>query len=124
MKALKIVAIGGSCVLVAIGGLLAATNPGSAAYEEFATRAAISYLKTEACAKAPSVFGLQKLCQSELESNQVKIKQIIHDGTERQNFVVLSLYTTDLSISPDLPSYHVESIGVLGQFMIYRTQKR
>lgn len=124
MKTLKIVAIVGGCVLVAIGGLLAATNPGQAAYEEFAAQAATTYLKGEMCAKAPSVFGLQKLCQSELESNQSKIKKIISDGTERHNFVVLSLYTTDLSISPDLPSYHVESVGVLGQFIIYKTQKR
>lgn len=124
MKTLKLVAIAGGCVLVAIGGLLAATNPGPTAYNEFATQAAIAYLKGEVCAKAPSVFGLQKLCQSELESNQAKIKKIISDGTQRQNFVVFSLYMTDLSISPDLPSYHVESVGVCGQFILYKTQKR
>lgn len=123
MKTLKIVTIAG-VMLVGVGGLLAATNPGQAAYDEFATQAAIVYLKAEACAKAPTAFGLQKLCQSELESNQSKIKKIIDDGTQRQNFVVFSLYATDLSISPDLPSYHVESVGVLGQFILYKTQKR
>jgi|GEM_PF-561222 len=124
MKTLKTVVIAGGCVLVGVGGLLAATNPGQAAYNEFATQAAIAYLKVEACAKAPTAFGLQKLCQSELESNQAKIKQIITDSTQRQNFVFFSRYTTNLSISPDLPSYHVESIGALGQFVIYKTQKR
>lgn len=124
MKPLKTVAIAGGCILLGVSGLLAATNPGQAAYDEFATQAAIAYLKAEACAKAPTIFGLQKLCQSELEANQSKIKQIIRDGTQRQNFVVFSLYTTDLSISPDLPSYHVESVGVLGQFILYKTQKR
>lgn len=112
------------CALLGLGGALVATNPRQDAYDEFATRAAIAYLKTEVCAKAPTAFGLQAVCQSELESNQSKIKKIIVDGTQRQNFVVFSRYTTDLAISPDLPSYHVESVGVLGQFVIYKTQKR
>ena len=107
-----------------LGGALAVTNPGQDAYEEFATQAAIAYLKTEVCAKAPTAFGLQAVCQSELESNHSKIKKIITDGTQRQNFVVCSHYTTDLSVSPDLPSYHVESVGVLGRFILYKTQKR
>lgn len=124
MKTLKTVAIAGGCILLGVSGLLAATNPGQTAYDDFATQAAIAYLKTEACAKAPAVFGLQKLCQSELEANQAKIKQIIRDGTQRRNFVMFSLYTTDLSISADLPSYHVESVGILGQFILYKTEKR
>lgn len=117
-------AIVAGCALALLGGALAITNPGQDAYEAFATQAAIDYLKAEVCAKAPTAFGLQKLCQSELESNQSKISKIITDGTQRQNFVLFSLYTTDLSISSDLPSYHVESVGALGQFMIYKTQKR
>ncbi|MBW4581459.1 MAG: DUF4359 domain-containing protein [Tildeniella nuda ZEHNDER 1965/U140] len=124
MKTLRIGAIVGGCLLAALGGALAVTNPGQEAYNEFATQAAIDYLNVEACAKAPTVFGLQTLCQSELKSNQSKIKTIIADGTQRQNFVVFSLYTTDLSLNPDLPSYHVESVGVLGRFIIYKTQKR
>ena len=124
MKKLKTVAIAVGCALAAFGGVLGITNPGQAAYDEFATHAAIDYLKAEVCAKAPTAFGLQKLCQSELESNQPKIKKIIVDGTQRQNFVLFSRYVTDLSVSPDLPSYHVESVGALGQFMIYKTQKR
>jgi Domain of unknown function (DUF4359) len=124
IKKLKIGAVMGGCALAVLGGALAITNPRQDAYEEFATQAAIGYLKVEVCAKAPTAFGLQKLCQSELESNQSKISKIITDGTQQQNFVLFSLYTTDLSISPDLPSYHVESVGVLGQFVIYKTQKR
>ena len=123
-KKLSIRAVVGGCTLAVLGGALAITNPGQDAYQEFATQSAIDYLKVEACAKAPTAFGLQKLCQSELESNQSKISKIIADGTQRQNFVLFSLYTTNLSISPDLPSYHVESVGVLGRFMIYKTQKR
>lgn len=124
MKKIKVAAIVGGCALLALAGALAVTNPGQDAYDEFATQAAIAYLKTEGCAKVPTAFGLQTFCQKELESNQPKIRTIIADGTQRQNFVVFSLYTTDLAISPDLPSYHVESVGALGQFFIYKTQKR
>ncbi|WP_339375246.1 DUF4359 domain-containing protein [Stenomitos frigidus] len=123
-QTLKIGAIAGGCILAALSGVLGITNPDQKAYNEFATQAAIGYLKVEVCAKAPTAFGLQKLCQSELESNQSKIKKIIVDGTQRQDFVLFSRYITDLSISPDLPSYHVESVGVLGQFIIYKTQKQ
>ena len=124
MKKIKMIAIAVGCALVGVGGALAVTNPRQEAYNDFATQAAIAYLKTEVCAKAPSAFGLQAVCQSELESNQSKIRTIIVDGTQRQDFIVFSLYTTNLSISPDLPSYHVESVGVLGRFVIYKTQKR
>ncbi len=128
MNKLKIVSIAGGVVLLGLGGLLAQTNPDQAAYEAFATQAATDYLQHEGCTKAP--FGLEDECRSALKSNQAQIRKVIANGTERHNFGLFSLYTTDLSLSslvpflgPLLPSYHVESIGGLGKFVIYKTQK-
>ncbi len=124
MKKYRIAAIVGGCALVGLGGILAITNPGPVAYEAFATQAAIEYVKESVCIKAPTLFGLQAQCQSALESNRGAIKKIIVDGTRRQNYVLFSLYTTDLAISSELPAYHVESVGILGRFVIYKTQKQ
>jgi uncharacterized protein YceK len=128
MQGLKVAAIAG-ITLAGVGAILAATNPDQATYERFATQQLIVYLDQNACIKAP--FGLKERCQSLLESNKTQIQTLISEGTQRQNFIFFSLYTTDLSVDNLLPigagnfipSYHVESIGIFQKFHIYQTKR-
>ena len=119
-KPLQIALIGGGLALMGVAAVLAMTNPGQTAYEDFATQAAIDYLGQEVCVKAPLAFGLQDQCQSALTSNQQQIRQMIAKGTQRQNFGLFSLYTTDLAITSFLPSYHFETVAVFQRFFIYK----
>jgi len=122
MKTLKWGAIAAG---VAIGGgmtAMALTNPDQPAYEAFATRALISYVKNHVCIKAP--FGLQQQCSSLIDQNQPEIKQFIAQGTQRQDFFFFSIYSTDLSIGPWVPSYHFETIGIFRKFHVYKVQEQ
>ena len=114
----------GGIVLAVLAVGLAATNPSQESYEAFATQQLNAYLKNSVCAKAGSGFGLQIQCELMLKSNQAEIRRVISKSTHHKNFVFFSLYTTDLSISSLLPSYHIETVGVLQQFQIYQAKQR
>jgi hypothetical protein len=129
MKGLKVTAIVTGITLAGVGVALAATNPNQVAYETFATKQLIAYLEQNACAKAP--LGLKGQCKSFLETNRPQIQTLITEGTQRQNFIFFSLYTTDLSadtVLPGalgnlLPSYHFGTVGVFQKFHIYKAKR-
>ncbi len=115
--------IAAGIALASFAAILAATNPSQEAYEDFATQQLNTYLEESVCAKTPG-SGIQIQCDLLLRSNQSKIRRLISRGTQQKNFVLFSIYTTDLSISSLLPSYHVEAVGVLQQFKIYQAKQR
>ncbi|QZZ22216.1 DUF4359 domain-containing protein [Leptothermofonsia sichuanensis E412] len=121
MKKWKIVAIASGFAIVALGGVMAATNPQQPAYEVFATRSLIDYAGEKLCTKVPIIGRAQ--CESLLKTNQAEIRRFIAQGTERRNYVFFSIYVTDLSISTWLPSYHFETVGVFGQFFVLQAQE-
>lgn len=123
MKGLTAVGVVGAIALAGVGAVMAATNPGQDSYEAFATQSLSTYLEQNVCAKAPKDFGLKKQCVSFLESNQAEIRQIISSNTQRQNYLIFSIYTTDLSVSSLLPSYHFETIAVGQQFHVYQAKQ-
>lgn len=123
MKGLKTIAIVSGVVVAAAGAVLAVTNPGQEAYEEFAAKQLSAYLETNLCEKRASELDLADQCKSLLRSNQSRIRRFIADGTERRNYLFFSTYTTNLSVLPFLPSYRFESVGVLRQFHIYEAKQ-
>lgn len=120
--------------IAGIGVAMAITNPDRASYNEYATQQLTNYLETNVCTKAPRVLGdvLQEQCVSILQNNQAEIRQIVASNTERQNFLVLSIYKTDLSaeqfippvISASVPAYHFETVGVFNRFIIYQAERQ
>jgi hypothetical protein len=123
MKGLKTIAIIGGITVAAVGAVLAATNPGQDAYEQFATEQLTAYLETNLCEKRANELDLASQCKSLLRSNQSRIREFIADGTERRNYLLFSTYTTNLSVLPFLPSYRFESVGVLRQFHVYEAKQ-
>lgn len=121
MKKWKIVAIASGLAVAALGGIMAATNPQQPAYEVFATGALIDYAGENLCTKVPIIGQAQ--CESLLRTNQTEIKRIIARGTERQNYIFFSVYVTDLSISTWLPSYHFETVGLFGKFIVLKARE-
>lgn len=105
--------------LTCLGSVMVATNPGQAAYETYATQQLVTYLDQQICAKAPTAFGLDRDCQSLLQSNRSQIQKIIADGTQKRNFLFFSVYTTELSVTSFLPKYRVLTLGVFDHFLIY-----
>jgi hypothetical protein len=115
-KRIGLWAMGGLTCLV---GVLIATNPRQDAYERYATERLTTFLNGQVCAKAAKAFGLNQDCQSLLDSNRPQIRNLIADNTQHHNFVLFSVYTTELSVASFLPKYRVQTVGVFDQFFIY-----
>lgn len=129
MKGLKIGVYLLGIMVIGLGVAMSLTNPNQTAYDKFATQQLTQYLKKNACSEAPKVLGifLGDECESLLDKNQDDIKTFISKHTERQNYLILSVYQTDLALQdfgPLLPSYHFETIGVFGNFYIYEAVKQ
>ncbi len=109
---------------------MAVTNPGQADYELYAVDRLSEYLESNACGQASEVLRPQ--CESLLADNQDQIQQIIAESTQRQNYGVVSIYTTNLSfeqylppfLSQLLPSYRFETVGVFRNFYTYRLDRQ
>jgi len=127
MKILKSVT---SIAAIALGGLgvvMAVTNPSKPEYEEYAVQQLTEYVKQEVCNDAPKIFGIllqRSNCNGLIDSSHPAIKKIIAVNTERKNFILFSIYTTDLSVSSSIPSYHFETVAGLQNFYIYTAEKR
>lgn len=124
MRGLKGFATIAGFAIAILAAVLAATNPSQDSYEEFATQQLNAYLEESVCAKTPNGFGIQIQCELLLKSNQAEIRRLISNGTQQKNFVLFSIFTTDLSVSSLLPSYHVEAVGILQQFQVYQAKQR
>ncbi|HEY9813066.1 MAG TPA: DUF4359 domain-containing protein [Candidatus Sericytochromatia bacterium] len=134
MKGLQAVSAIAGVALVGLGAAMALTNPDQDTYEEYAVEQLTDYLQQDICPKAPSILGnsLQSQCNSIIQSNQSQIKQLISKSTQRQNFILLSIYKTDLSISTIapflpanvLPGYHFETVGAIDNFYTYQARSR
>lgn len=119
-----------SMALVGLGAAMAVTNPSQASYEEYATQQLAAYLRDNTCADAGEL--LKDGCNKLLNENQSEIKGLISANTQRQNFGVVSLYKTDLSVGELLPSflgklvpsYHFETVGVFSSFHVVEAKKQ
>ena len=109
----------GTALTASCGGMIL-TNPGSAAYQEYAVEKLNLELKERACSK---VGGFRGACHAIVARLRPQMGGIIFQGTERQNFLFFSIYSTNLSLHPSLPSYHFETVGVFYNFYIYKGEK-
>jgi Domain of unknown function (DUF4359) len=110
--------------LAGVGVAMAATNPNEAAYQEYATAQLTERLQESVCQDIGVEF-LKQQCTNALKSGQAELKATIAQGTQRQNFVLFSLYKTDLSIPiPLVPKFRVETVGAVNSFHIYKVQKQ
>ncbi len=137
-KWLKNSLILGGAVLAGLAGVLAITNPNRQTYEEFATEQLMIYAKQELCEDVSQDLGgfLSRSCETFVEVGRDPARQLIRQQTEQQNFGLFSIYKTDLSVDEFIPSdlisligetppaYHVESVGILQQFIIYRIEEQ
>jgi hypothetical protein len=124
----------GVFALLTGGGLaLAVTNPTPEDFVEFATRRASDYLRQEACpAPLPIVgqsFAQECIRAVDSESVQSRIRKLVTENSERQDYLFFSRYRTELSLHTflpldvleDFPIYTVETLAILDQFHIYQS---
>lgn len=124
----------GTAIVTGLLMSLAISNPSQPEYEEYAKEQLSEYLQQNVCSQAPKIWGksLKQECKRLVNSNQSEIKELISQSTERYNFILFSIYKTELSItkvSPFLPtnllpSYHFGTLGVGHKFYIYQAEQQ
>lgn len=124
MKFLKISLFAFGVSLCGVCGILIFSNPTPQEYEEFAVEEISNYLDTKGCSKLTTQQpSLQNPCQGMLklflDVSKIQLKQLISSQTQQQNFLLFSLYRTNLELPAPLPSYQVETIAILKRFYIY-----
>ena len=127
MGFLKTITVMGGLALTGLAGAMAITNPATGAYERYAAQKLTGYLEETVCPDLPSILEdlLSNQCGPFLRNNQAQIQKIISDHTTESNFVLFSLYRTQLAI-PEIeaaPSYEFETLGVFQRFYTFKAKQ-
>ncbi|MEM1367681.1 MAG: DUF4359 domain-containing protein [Cyanobacteria bacterium P01_H01_bin.15] len=115
----KWVALLGSSLGVVGAAILALTNPSLDAYVEFAEDELVSYLQTQGCQELAAELGSQGrlYCGVLLNISRPAIAELLRQNTEVRNFLVFSLYETELSLL-DLLEIETATLGIGDSFVI------
>ncbi len=138
MKFFTIITYVGVAGVVALGVAMANTNPSQAEYEEYAVQQLTGYLKTNVCKKTPKLLEsiIKFDCPQMVDSANPQIREIITESTQQQNFIIFSIYRTDLKVSSlipglgldsffsSIPGYQFETVGAFDQFYTYKAEQQ
>jgi Domain of unknown function (DUF4359) len=105
-----------------LGGIMALTNPSRSAYEIYAVER-IGDLAKDQCDRAPAGLGvlLQQPCRAAIEAYKPQLRPLLAATTNRQNWILFSIYRSDISIPVVNLNARVESIGIFDRFFTYKT---
>ncbi len=125
MKVVSIAAYAGAAVLIALGVAMVGTNPSRVEYEEYATQRLGEYLKEQGCSKTPNLLDnlIKFNCAKFIDSASPQIQQIVKASSQQHDYLLFSVYHTELQISPFIPSYKFETVGALDNFFTYKAEK-
>ena len=122
MKGLRSIATIGGVLLVGFGVATAVTNPGREGYERYAAERLGTFLKTEGCQKLP--FGKEQ-CENEIDKRETDLQNLVASNTQRQNFLLFSVYQTELSLGlPFIPSYRFKTFAAFQSFYMFEAKKQ
>jgi len=104
---------------------MAHTNPREVTYQEYAVKKITTFLKTDGCQKVPILLrNLVRFdCNQLVDSTKSQIRDVVVSTTKRQNYVLMSIYITNLKIHDSLPGYTFETLGVFNSFYTYRVKQ-
>lgn len=132
LMALNKALVGAGVLLGGTIGVLGVTNPSPEQYADFAAQKAVNYLETEICTASLPIVGnsFQDECVKTIQS-PAQVRSLMLENTQRQNYILFSIYKTDLNIQdlvpflPGnlLPQYQAESLGILTFFHTFTTKK-
>ena len=100
--------------------VLIITNPGTNKYEEYASQKLITYLKNDLCVQIAD--SLKSPCYILIDTASPQIQITVSQNTKQTNFILFSIYNTELAIPPITPSYDFATLGIFEQFFTYKTE--
>ncbi|MFM7405559.1 MAG: DUF4359 domain-containing protein [Cuspidothrix sp.] len=125
MKPLTMLICGVTASIGIIGAILTKTNPSQTEYEKYALDKVTTYLKTDVCNKTPNFLEklIQVNCEEVLQSAMPHIKELITTTTNRQDYIIFSIYRTEIKLDSVIPGYKFETVGALNQFYTFNAQE-
>lgn len=126
MRAFTIITCVGVVGAAVLGLAMANTNPSQTKYEEYAVETLSEYLKNNVCKKSPNLLEnlIQLNCAQVVETVNPQMREIISRSTSRQDFILFSVYRTDLTLNNWVPSYQFETVAAFDNFYTYSAQKQ
>lgn len=114
-------------VSVLIGAIaFGITNPNKEEYQKYGAAQLSQELQEKGCEKIPQSFGnfLQTQCKLLIEQMNPELQGLIEKNTQRKNFLLFSIYVTDLTLPTPLPSYHFETLAGLNHFWVLKAEEQ
>lgn len=110
--------------IATVGIILGLSNPNQNAYSKHLAKETSLNLKENICSEAPEALGgfIKAQCNNLASRGEPQIKRMINASTQRNNFLIFSLYETEMSIVRGTPSFEAEAIGFLGNVWVYRSE--
>jgi Domain of unknown function (DUF4359) len=114
---LKVTKWVGCGILCGLSVALAANNPRQEHYTDFATQTVSKFLIRDLCRAndhTPKLFDtmIKDGCQAFMQQGKTELHAFIAHNTERQNFILFSLYTTEFPIRP------LRVLGIFNHFFL------
>jgi Domain of unknown function (DUF4359) len=114
----------GAATFLLVAGVMALSNPNQSKYIDYASTKFVREIPKTVCEVDRAKQELEddfsqsllNLCNSglgwALTANQESIRATIDRNTQRHNYLLLSIYTTEV------PDYSFKTIGAIGNFFI------
>jgi hypothetical protein len=124
MKKLRSTGILG-IITIGIGAIAFLTNPGEQKYQKYADIAIKTQFKDQVCTQVIEDLGVwvENQCHLLINVASPHLAQVVTQQSKRQNFLLFSIYQAELPLPEPLPKYHLETIGILGNFYTYQAEK-
>jgi hypothetical protein len=126
MKLLSIMTVAIAAGLAVFGVTMSKTNPNQDAYEEYAVNQLSQYLKTDVCKQTSKLIEnlLNSSCDKIVDSANPQMREVLSKTTDRQDFILFSVYRTDFTINSWLPGYKFETVGAFNNFYTYKAEQQ
>ncbi|MEM8830576.1 MAG: DUF4359 domain-containing protein [Cyanobacteria bacterium P01_G01_bin.19] len=110
---------------IGLGVIAFLTNPQKSSYQAYASETLKTQVKEQVCTQVKEEVGawLEGQCHILIATASPFLAEVISQQTTRKNFLLFSIYQVDLPLPNPLPDYHVETLGILGNFYIYQAKK-
>jgi len=122
--------MGALAATVAAAGLVI-TNPGPAAFEDFAADRLVDQLTRDLCDEGGLPMLMRVVvpdCPGLVRSQRTPLGAWARQGTIRRNFGLFSLYTTNLGGQQlaqwQIPRYKATTLAAAGRFVVIRTGRQ
>lgn len=122
MRKLKLNAI---AIILGLGAIAFVTNPGQHKYRQYADAILKTELQDRVCTKVSEDLTrwLEGQCYVLVSTAIPYLAEVITQQTTRHNFLLFSIYQADLPLPSPLPTYHIQTLGILGNFYTYQAKK-